>query len=419
VKPLRRNITPRIFEALALSPVVFLNGPRQSGKSTLVYGIRNRIGSKDRPAEYITLDRPVNLGAAASAPEAFLAGKRKPLIIDEVQMAPELFRALKIAVDESRLRSGPKTNGQFLLTGSANILAFPALSDALVGRMTTLTLYPYCTAEASGGKGNGLDRILAMDFSQIKDRGISLTEAIKLATFPEISGLSSKDRMLWFDGYLNTLLQRDVRMLADLQRIALLPGLLRLLATRAGNLINDSDLARSLGLNPVTGKFYRNILQMMFLTFNIDPWFRNFGKRLVKSAKGYLTDTAMLCHLLDMDLDHLAKQRPEFFGHILENYVATEIAKQLSYNETRARLLHFRTSDGKEIDFVLEEPDGSIIAIEVKTSEVVRSDDFSAMRLIAARVEKHFAGGIVLYSGKEIVPFGTNLWAVPLYVLWQ
>src|SRR5690606_19594146 len=135
--------------------------------------------------------------------------------------------------------------------------------------------------EASGGKGNGLDRILAMDFSQIKDRGISLTEAIKLATFPEISWLSSKDRMLWFDGYLNTLLQRDVRMLADLQRIALLPGLLRLLATRAGNLINDSDLARSLGLNPVTGKFYRNILQMMFLTFNIDPWFRNFGKRLV------------------------------------------------------------------------------------------------------------------------------------------
>ena len=192
-----------------------------------------------------------------------------------------------------------------------------------------------------------------------------------------------------------------------------------MLASRVGNLINDADISRDLGLNPVTGKFYRNILKMMFLSLDIQPWFRNIGKRLVKSPKGYLLDTMMLCHMLDLNMEDIERNKPDLFGHVLENYVATELTKLLTFSDTKAKLLHFRTSDNKEVDFVLEKQDGSIFAIEVKKSESVSSKDFSGISTLAELTPKEFIGGIVLYSGKQVVPFGKNLWAVPLHILWQ
>lgn len=419
MKTLPRHITSRLLAALQVSPVVFLNGARQSGKSTLVQNLRNEIGDKESPAAYVSFDRPTQMAAAASAPESFLSAYKETLIIDEVQMVPELFRALKIVVDELRLTDKAHANGRYLLTGSANILALPKLSDPLVGRMTVLTLFPFCTAEASQGKGNGLDRLFNLEFTNINNRGLNMTDAMKLATFPEIADKDAKERGIWFDGYLTTILQRDVKLLAELEKISVLPNLLRVLAIRAGNLINDSDIARDIGLNPVTSKFYRNLLKMMFLNFDVEPWYRNLGKRLVKSPKGYLTDTLMLCHMLDLNLEDIEKNKPELFGHVLENYVATELAKLLTFSDTKAKLLHFRTSDGKEVDFVLERPDGSILAIEVKKSESVNTHDFKGILSLAELAQKEFIGGIVLYSGKEVVPFGKGLWAVPFHILWQ
>jgi predicted AAA+ superfamily ATPase len=419
MKTLPRHITPRLLETLHVSPVVFLNGARQSGKSTLVQHLRDKIGNTDDPAAYVSFDRPTQMAAAAAAPESFLSAYKNTLIIDEVQMVPELFRALKVVVDELRLSDKMHANGRYLLTGSANILALPKLSDPLVGRMSVLTLYPFCTAEASQGEGNGLNRLFNLDFTNLDDRGLTITDAMKLATFPEIADKNVKERGIWFDGYLATILQRDVKLLAELEKISVLPNLLRILATRAGNLINDADIARDLGLNPVTSKFYRNILKMMFLNFDVQPWYRNIGKRLVKSPKGYLIDTLMLCHMLDLNLDDIEQKNPGLFGHILENYVATELTKLLTFSSIKAQLLHFRTSDGKEADFVLERPDGSIFAIEIKKSESVNIHDFKGIQTLAEVTGKEFIGGVVLYSGKEAVPFGKNLWAVPFHVLWQ
>lgn len=419
MKTLPRHITPRLLAALQVSPVVFLNGARQSGKSTLVQNLRDEIGDKDSPAAYVSFDRPTQMAAAASAPESFLSAYKETLIIDEVQMVPDLFRALKIAVDELRLADKAHANGRYLLTGSANILALPELSDPLVGRMTVLTLYPFCAAEASQGKGNGLDRLFHLDFIGISDRGLNITDAMKMATFPEIADKDAKERSIWFDGYITTILQRDVKLLAELEKISVLPNLLRVLSIRAGNLINDSDIARDIGLNPVTSKFYRNLLKMMFLNFDVEPWYRNLGKRLAKSSKGYLTDTLMLCHMLDLNLEDVAKNKPDLFGHVLENYIATELTKLLTFSDTKAKLLHFRTSDGKEVDFVLERSDGSIFAVEVKKSESVNIHDFKGILALEELVQKDFIGGIVLYSGKEAVPFGKNLWAVPFHILWQ
>ena len=157
----------------------------------------------------------------------------------------------------------------------------------------------------------------------------------------------------------------------------------------------------------------------MFLNFDVQPWFRNIGKRLVKSPKGYLIDTLMLCHMLDLNIDDIAANKPDLFGHILENFVATELIKQLNISDTKAELYHFRTSDGKEVDFVLERPDGSVFAIEIKKSENVTINDFKGIQAFAELTEQDFTGGVVLYSGKDIVPFGKNLWAVPFYILWQ
>ncbi len=149
------------------------------------------------------------------------------------------------------------------------------------------------------------------------------------------------------------------------------------------------------------------------------PGNRNIGKRLVKSPKGYLIDTLFLCYLLGLDLESLAKDRPDLFGHVLENYVAMELTKLLSFSDTKTKLYHFRTSDGKEVDFILEKQDGSLWAIEVKNAHTVSAKDFDGIKLFETLTDKDFKGGIVLYSGKEAVPFGKNLWAVPLSLLWQ
>ncbi len=358
------------------------------------------------------------MAAASAAPEAFLTGYNLPLIIDEVQLVPELFRALKVVVDELRTTENANANGKYLLTGSANILALPKLSDPLVGRMSVLTLYPFTVAEATHDLGGGIERILRMDFKRLDDRGISLTRAIKVASFPEILEFDNEKRKTWFDGYLATILQRDVRQLAELEKISILPHLLQVLAARIGGIINDSEISREVGLNSVTGKSYRNILKMMFLTFDVRPWHRNIGKRLVKSPKGYLLDTLMACNILDLDFDDTAKNKPDLFGHLLENFVATEIVKQLSNGDTKAELYYFRTSDGKEVDFILEKPNGSVFAIEVKRSESVNMADFKGIVEFAALTKDDFIGGVVLYSGKEAVPFGKNLWAVPFHALW-
>jgi predicted AAA+ superfamily ATPase len=413
-----RHITPQIKEALKVSPIVFLNGPRQAGKSTLAQNMAGGLGIGNQPAQYITLDRPVFLASASSAPQAFLTSYPPPVIIDEVQWAPQLFRALKILVDEVRSTDKATANGRYLLTGSANIMALPKLAEPLVGRMSILTLYPFTAAEATNSNPVGLERLLKLDFKNIGDRGFKLLDMIKKATFPEITEAEPNDRRLWFDGYITTILQRDVRQISELEKISLLPHLLTILATRAGGIMNDSDIAREAGLNSVTGRSYREILKMMFLTFDLKPWNSNVGKRLVKAAKGYLIDTNLICHLLDYNLDDIALTKPELFGHLVENFVATELIKQLSNSDIKAQLYHFRTSDGKEVDFILERPDRSVLAIEVKKAESVTMDDFKGIRAFQELAGKDFIGGIVLYSGKDVAPFGKNLWAVPLFALW-
>ena len=413
-----RHITEKLKRTLKVNPVTFLNGARQTGKSSLVQQLAPELGDAKHPAEYQTFDRPTVMAAASAAPEAFLKAYQLPLIIDEVQLVPDLFRALKVVVDEMRLSDKSTANGKFILTGSANIMALPQLTDPLVGRMSMLTLYPFTASEATYNISGGIDRLLTMNFRGMQDRGLTLQNAIRWATYPEISKAEDEERKTWFDGYITSILQRDVKQIADLEKSALLPHMLQVLASRIGGIINESDIGREVGMNSVTGKSYRNILKMMFLTFDIKPWSRNIAKRLVKSPKGYFIDTSLACHILDYKLEDIAKTKPELYGHMVENFVATELLKQLANGDTKAALYYYGTSDGKEIDFILEKPDGTVLAIEVKKNEKVTSEDFKIIRQFETIAGPDFIGGIVLYAGKDVVPFGTNLWAVPFHVLW-
>ncbi len=296
-------------------------------------------------------------------------------------------------------------------------MALPKLSDPLVGRMNVLTLYPVSGAEALGGNGDFIERLFNKDFEADKNKQ-NLSDIIRTATFPEISGADIHERTTWFDGYLTTILQRDVRALAEIEKLSTLPNLLRILANRAGGLVNDADIARDAGLNPVTSRNYKTLLKMLFLTFELAPWYRNIGKRLVKSPKGYMTDTLLLCHLMQYELSDLEKNRPELFGHVLENFVATELLKLMTFRDDKMDLFHFRTSDNKEVDFVLEKPNGQLVAIEVKQRDSVSKSDFKGLEELQNITSDDFVCGVVLYRGKDVVPFGQNLWAIPISNLW-
>ena len=412
---IKRNLSLQVLDSLQGFPVVYLNGPRQAGKSTLA----QRIAVKEWPADYVTFDEASMLGAAEANPESFLRAYKNKLILDEVQMAPSLFRVLKIIADEARLNHKASANGRYLLTGSANIMALPQLADALVGRMNVLTLYPLSALEVSQGKGNFLPRLMSNDFKpEALTKKLALTEIIRQATFPEITNWNDRRRRQWFEAYITTILQRDVRQLADIAKLGVLPNLLKVLAARSGGLINEADIARAIGQNAVTTKNYRILLQMMFLALDIKPWFRNISKRLVKAPKGYIVDTSLLCHLQQIDLSKAEFSDPQAFGHLFENFVATELLKQLSSSDSSAQLYHFRTSDGKEVDFVLELPDGSLAGVEAKSRDAVTALDFKGLEELQKLTGNDFICGVVLYRGGKLIPFGDKLWAVPLDIIW-
>lgn len=405
-------------EALAIMPAVFLNGPRQAGKSTLV----QHLAGTFFPADYVTFDDVAVYAIASHDPEGFLRHFARPVILDEVQRVPEIFRALKLLIDEHRAKGKAQANGRFLLTGSANIMALPELANALVGRMAVLSLYPLSAGEAMGDGApviNGwFDQEIA--FSKGADTSrekISVDEIIHRATFPEITGASRSQSALWFDGYLTTLLQRDVRDLAEIEKIPALPNIVKILAARAGGLLNDADCARDAKLNPMTYRRYRTLLQQLFLIMLVPPWYRNIGKRLVKSPKLFFTDTALLCHQLGVDVTGLSQQNPGLFGHVLENFVASELTKQMAALSDGA-LYHFRTQDDKEVDFIIERRNGALLGIEVKARSAVTPDDFTGLKVLKKQVGKDFVRGIVLYTGKDTIPFGDDMVAMPLDSLW-
>jgi predicted AAA+ superfamily ATPase len=252
-------------------------------------------------------------------------------------------------------------------------------------------------------------------------REFSKPQAVKIiprATFPKLS-LEVKNTRQWCQNYITTLLERDVRNISDIDRIEVLPQMLSILANRVGGLLNDADLALALKVSQPTVKRYRTLLDGVFLTFLLQPWYKDLEKRFVKSPKIYFTDTLLLCHILGFAPAEIEAKRPDLYGFILENFVATELRKQLSRMSAGGKLYHFRTSDQKEIDFLVEGPDGRLLAIEVKASTAVLPGDFRHIRFLEEALPGKFIQGIILYQGTKTVRFSPTLFALPLSALWE
>lgn len=405
---LKRNITSTLLKALARSPVVLLNGARQTGKTTLV----KQLARKQHRARYLTLDDAGILSAAKSDPAGFIGGLEGPIILDEVQRAPELFVAIKAAVDRER------RPGRFLLTGSANVMLLPQLSDSLAGRMEILTLWPFSQGEIEGVEERFIDAAFGVLPALVDQKADSIGRALR-GGYPEvIRRADEEDRRSWFGSYITTILQRDVRDLAHIEGLTELPRLLALLAARATGLLNVSELAQSCGLAPNTLKRYLALLETTFLVQVLRPWSGNLGQRLVKSPKVFLADTGLMAHLLGLSKDRL-RVDSSLKGPLLEGFVVMELRRQITWSRTQPQMFFFRTQSGHEVDVVLEDAAGNLVGIEVKASATVRSEDFRGLRVLAEQAGNKFRKGMVLYTGAEQIPFGSNLSAVPMAALWR
>lgn len=411
-----RFIEDRIVDSLSAFPVVYIAGPRQSGKSTLA----RRISENRHKANYITFDDLHIRSAAKHDPEAFLRSLDGNVVLDEVQLVPEIFRPLKIVVDENRQLEGGG-RGKFLLTGSASIMALPQLSDALVGRMSMHTLLPLSALELNSKREeNFIDRVFTGDAHFYKKLKLNLEQILTDATFPELLTIrDSALRQEWCNSYFQTVLVRDVHSLLEIQKIGSLPDMLTLLATRTGGLLNESSLARDLGLNHITVKKYRILLESLFLSLSVPAWTHNLGKRLVKTPKVYLYDLNLLLHLLHYELKNFQSADRAQIGRIIENSVAVELAKQETFAATRTRLYHYRTSSQQEVDFVLETSRGDIIGIEVKSTSNIYPKHFRNLKVLKDQTDEKFKCGIVMHLGESVLPFGDQLYAMPLASLWQ
>jgi len=246
----------------------------------------------------------------------------------------------------------------------------------------------------------------------------SLEKIVPRATFPQMS-LNIKNKTQWCQSYISTLVERDVKNLSDIERIELVPQLLSVLANRTGRLVNDADISMALKISQPTLKRYRTLLNGVFLTFLLPPWHKKLESRFIKSSKIYFNDTMLLCHILGNTPGEIASKRPDLYGFVLENFVASELRKQLSVMEDGSGLYHFRTSDQKEIDFLVEARDGRLLAIEVKAASSVFPADFRHIRFLSEALPDNFMRGIVLYQGDKIVQFDKNLFALPLSALWE
>jgi predicted AAA+ superfamily ATPase len=406
-----RHAAARLRTALADRPVVLLHGARQTGKTTLV----RALAGGSRPARYVTFDALTALSAARGDAAGFLAGIEGPVVLDEVQRVPDLFVAIKAAVDLNR------APGRFLLTGSANVLLVPRLSESLAGRMEIVPLWPFSQGEIEGVVEGFVDAAFgkAPPALGAAKRGVALGERVLRGGFPEAVLMRSADRRrAWFDAYLTTILGRDVRDLASIEGLTELPRLLSLVAARPMALLNYAELVRSAGLAQSTLKRYFALLEAVFLVRTVRPWHANIGKRMVKTPKVLLCDTGLAAHLMGIDDARLAQDRT-LFGGLLESFVAMELTKQIGWSAAAPTLYHFRTHEGDEVDLVLERRSGGLVGIEVKSAATVTGSDFKGLRALAQAAGRRFHRGIVLYTGTEVVSFGQRLHAVPIAALWR
>ncbi len=411
----RRHIKERIIELLHDFRIVYLTGPRQAGKSTLAREIAAELG-----LGYYTFDDTALLASAQSDPQGLLASLRRPLVLDEFQMAPSLISAIKMISDKA---DGQK--GLFLVTGSSDIFRSAQTQEALPGHMARIELYPLSHSERHDHRCNQIDRLLDGSYGDVLplplDR-ITLAEMLIDGGYPEAISKSPRSRNAWFSSYAEGRLLKDFETMHQVKGDyhSKLVALIRNLAGMTGNLIKYANIANDLAQDDKTVKRYMEILELMFIIHRLNPYVRNSAKRaVVGMPKLHFVDTGLACHLLGLKQAETL-HTSQFLGGLAENFVYAELLKHAAWSAEEVSFYHFRDTAKHEIDLVIERSDGIVAGVEVKASMTVKQEDFLGLANFADYAGDRFLHGILFYSGDKVLPFriqGATYHAVPISTL--
>lgn len=400
-----RQLKKRMEIAMQDTPVVLINGPRQSGKTTLV-----KEYSPSLP--YYTLDDDNVLNAVKQDPVGFV-GRLDRAIIDEIQRAPELLRAIKHAIDNNR------QPGRFLLTGSANLLALPQIGDSLAGRMEILTLFPLSLAEIQRRDNHFITYALNQSWPNEAAPPAQSEVILQALTggYPEMLTRPSFERRdAWAKSYIRAIVERDVKDISSIEKLVEMPRLLEVLAQQSGKLTNFTQIGGQLNLDTKTAQKYISLLETLFLVHQLRPWHDSTLSRIIKTPKIHFLDSGLLACLNRMTIESVNTDKSSF-GSLLETWVYGELLKMCTNNDEPWNIYYYRDKDQVEVDFILENHARKVIGIEVKAGQTIFNQDFRGLRKLATLAGNNWQSGIILYNGNQCLSFGEKLWAIPFSFL--
>lgn len=395
-----------IIKALETRRVVIVAGARQCGKTSVV----KHIASSS--IEYRTLDDRDWRLAAAADPHEFVKHTASLMIIDEIQKAVDLLPAIKICVDENN------RPGQFLLTGSAHISSLPGVTESLAGRIRSLPLRPLAQGEYLNHQPEFLSRAFSTEFDALKIDAYSRDDIIEIALrggYPEPLSFSSADRRLWHLDYIETLIERDLKDIANIQRTDAFRQLLKATSAWSSKLMDVTALGSGLSLQRRTVEAYLNALETLYLIERIPAYAQTDYVRVGKTTKLIMNDSGLLSSYLRLTIDDV-RFDGDRVGKLIETHVANELRKQLDVTQGDCIWYHYRDRENREIDFIIENLHGDLLGIEVKASTSVTLEDCKHLRWFKEHISpknKKFIG-IVLYTGNRVLSLGNGFWAVPI-----
>jgi len=397
----KRTIEPVVLRATREFPAAVLTGPRQSGKTTL---LKHLFADKCR---YVSLEPPDVRMAAAEDPRGFLDLYPPPVILDEVQYAPDLLPYVKERIDAARSKCG-----QYLLTGSQNLLLMERVTESLAGRAAILKLLPLSRREIEGHP----QAPIAWETKKThapseKPSSRKLWVDLLRGGYPDLAAHPRRDAAMWHASYVQTYLERDVRTLRQVGDLSQFQNFLRALVARSAQLLNLTQLAHDLGVAVNTAKAWLSVLEATYQVIVLRPYFANIGKRLVKTPKVYFTDVGTLCYLAGLrDPEHAASG--PMGGAIMETAVLAEIVKSFVHHGIEPQVYFWRTSTGTEIDIIVE-TEGKLIPIEVKLSATPRPEMAAAIQAFRQDMGEKAAPGYVVHPGGVRLPLGPGVTALP------
>lgn len=388
--------------------VLFLTGPRQSGKTTLARGLESE------QIEYRTLDDSTLRAAAESDPQGFVKRKTKTLIIDEAQHVPSLLPAIKKAVDEDT------SPGQYLLTGSANIQSLPTVRESLAGRIAKIRLRPLVLGEINKKNPQFIESAFEQSFINRHthyDRDALLEVAFR-GGFPEALTLQDRARKRWHTDYINAILERDLKDIARIHRKNAMKELVNVLAAWSSKFMDLSAIGSGLSIKRQTIESYINALESLYLVERVFPWTKTDYDRVGKQSKLFMADSGLMASLLRWNIDQV-RLDSDRSGKLIETFAFNEIMAQVDSGDGLYELFHYRDREKREIDFLIEREDNALLGIEIKAGSAINKSDFKHMKWFKNNIAKNrLFIGIVLYAGNVPASFGDGMWAVPFDFLW-